>query len=112
VHPSHEAFRLLNKWKNEKTTIRLLLTVSFGAASFVGRVADVEGANIHFLSADGSSEFLLSLIAASFEYQQQRRTRIRCFGQLQVFSNRYISFQSQDRFFPAPVNMSPELGNS
>jgi hypothetical protein len=72
VYPSHEAFRLLNKWKNEKTTIRLLLTLSFGVASFVGRVADVEGANIHFLSADGSSEFLLSLIAASFEYQQQR----------------------------------------
>ena len=72
MYPSHEAFRLLNKWKSEKTTIRLLLTLSFGAGSFVGKVAAVEGTSVHLLSADGSSDFWLSLIAASFEYRAER----------------------------------------
>jgi hypothetical protein len=72
MYPSHEAFRLLNKWKNEQTTIRLLLTLSFGAGSIIGKVTAVEGTNVRFLSADASSEFLLSLLAASFEYQRQR----------------------------------------
>jgi hypothetical protein len=72
MFPSHEAFRLLKKWKDEEATIRLLFTLSFGAGTFIGKVASVEGTNVHFLSADGSSDFLLSLIAASFEYRQQR----------------------------------------
>jgi hypothetical protein len=72
MYPSHEAFRLLNKCKNEQTIIRLLLTLSFGAGSSIGRVAAVEGTNVRFLSADASSDFLLSLVAASFEYRQQR----------------------------------------
>ena len=72
MYPPHEAFRLLNKWKNEGTSIRLLLTLSFGAGSFIGKVAAVEGTNVRFLSADGSSDFLLSLIAASFEYRTER----------------------------------------
>jgi hypothetical protein len=72
MYPPHEAFRLLNKWKNEKTAIRLLLTLSFGAGSFIGKVAAVEATNVRFLSADGSSGFLLSLIAASFEYRAGR----------------------------------------
>jgi hypothetical protein len=72
MYPSHEAFRLLNKWKNEKTAIRLILTLSFGAVSCVGNVVAVEGANVRFLSADASSELMLSLAAASFEYRAQR----------------------------------------
>jgi hypothetical protein len=72
MYPSHEAFRLLNKWKNEQITIRLLLTLSFGSGSSVGKVAAVEGSNVLFASADSSSDFLFSLVAASFEYRVQR----------------------------------------
>jgi hypothetical protein len=72
MYPSHEAFRLLNQWKNEQTTIRLLFTLSFGSGSFIGKVAAVEGTNVRVLNADSFSDFLLSLIAASFEYRQER----------------------------------------
>jgi hypothetical protein len=72
MYPSHEAFRLLNKWKNEQTTIRFLLTLSFGAGSTVGKVVTVEASNVRFLSTDASSEFLVSLMAASFEYRTRR----------------------------------------
>lgn len=71
MYPSHEACRLLNKWKDEQTTIRLLFTLSFGAGSFIGKVAAVEATSVHFRSADASAEFLLSFIAASFEYRAQ-----------------------------------------
>ena len=72
MYPSHEAFRLLNKWKNDQTAIRLLLTLSFGVGSFIGKVASVEVTNVRFVSGDASSDFLLSLNAASFEYRTQR----------------------------------------
>lgn len=72
MYPRREAFRLLSKWKNEETSIRLLLTLSFGAGSFIGKVAALEGTNVRFVSADGSSDFLMSLIAASFEYRAER----------------------------------------
>jgi hypothetical protein len=72
MYPSGEAFRLLNKWKNEQTTIRLLLTLSFGAGSFVGKIATIEGTNVCVVSDESSSELLFSLVAASFEYRTQR----------------------------------------
>ena len=72
MYPPHQAFRLLKKWNSEKTSIRLLITLSFGVGSFIGRVAEVEGASIRFLSADSSADFLLSLLAAAFEYRTQK----------------------------------------
>jgi hypothetical protein len=72
MYPPREAFRLLNKWKNEQASIRLLVTLSFGVGSFVGKVAAVEGTNVRFVSADASSDFLFSLAAGSFEYRTQR----------------------------------------
>jgi hypothetical protein len=72
MYPSREAFRLLNNWKDEQTTIWLLLTLSFGAGSFVSKVAIIEGTNVRVLSDNSSSELLFSLVAASFEYRTQR----------------------------------------
>jgi hypothetical protein len=71
MYPSHEAFRLLNKWKDEGTVVRLLLTLSFGAGSFCAKVAAIEGTNVRVVSDNSSSEFLFSLVAASFEYRTQ-----------------------------------------
>jgi hypothetical protein len=71
MYSSHEAFRLLNEWKKQRATIRLLLTLSFGAGSFTARVAAVEGTSVHLLSPDKSLDFLLSLVAACFEYRAE-----------------------------------------
>ena len=73
MYPPREAFRLLNKWKNEQASIRLLVTLSFGVGSFVGKVAAVEGTNVRFVSADASSDFLFSLAAGHFDRRTTRQ---------------------------------------
>lgn len=67
-----DAFRLLNKWKDEKSTMRFLLAFSFGGGSFSGRVADVTRTTVQLIGADLQSEFRLSLASARFEYGDAR----------------------------------------
>jgi hypothetical protein len=65
---SEEGFLLLKKWKTERCSLRLLLTLGFGGGYFSCKVADVEDFSVHLVGSDSCCEFLLSLTEASFEY--------------------------------------------
>lgn len=69
---SEDAFLLIKKWKTERCSLRILLTLGFGGGYFSCTVADVDESSVQLVGADSSCEFILSLAGASFEYGDTR----------------------------------------
>jgi hypothetical protein len=96
---SEDAFLLIKKWKTEKCSLRLQLTLRFGGGYFSCNVVDVEDSSVQLVGADSSCEFLLSLAEASFEYGDPREgpPPIRDSSQSKYLGCLSVLFPSGDR---------------
>jgi hypothetical protein len=69
---SAEAHDLLRKWKAEESPMRFLFAISSGGGSFSGMVNDLTASTVRLIGEDPSTEFILSLVGAAFEYGDAR----------------------------------------
>jgi hypothetical protein len=69
-----DAIRLLNKWKSELASLRVLFTTEGCELKFDGRVIAVQDGML-FIEGPRPCQFWISIAAASFEYTDPRETR-------------------------------------
>jgi hypothetical protein len=96
---STEALLILNKWKVEKSPLRLVLASSFGGGSFFANLVEIDHENLQFIGADSLSEFLVRLTDVGFEYGEPREapSLIRAKSEAKYVSVLTAIFSSGDR---------------
>jgi hypothetical protein len=71
---AEDATRLLNKWKSELASLRVLFTMEGCELKFDGRIIAVQD-NILLIEGPRPCQLWLSISSANFEYTDPRETR-------------------------------------
>jgi hypothetical protein len=75
MHSSEEeAIGLLNKWKTELASLRVLFTTEGCEMKFDGHIIALQDGML-FIEGPRPCQFWISIAAASFEYREPRETR-------------------------------------